>query len=99
MTDKTDQIATVEALDALPVKAVVLEAGTQIAYQKCDGAYWDGDAREWGSAQIALPALVLWLPRIVVPHEHEWVSDRPMSAATVTAVCVGCGATREEDAL
>jgi len=98
MTDQTDQIATVEALDALPDKAVVLEAGTRIAYQKC-GTCWDGDAREWGSAQIALPAIVLWLPRVIVPHEHEWVSDRPMSAATVTAVCAGCGATREEDAL
>src|SRR5665647_1189043 len=96
MTDQTDQITTVEALDALPDKAVILEATTRIAYQKC-GTYWDGDAREWGSGQITLPALVLWLPRVVVPHEHEWVSERPMSAAAVTDVCTGCGATREEE--
>lgn len=95
MTDQTDQIATVEALDALPDKAVILEATTRIAYQKC-GTYWDGDAREWGSAQIALPAIVLWLPFVVAPHEHRWISTRAMTDTVWTFTCA-CGATYTEE--
>lgn len=90
----TDQIETVADLRALPERAVILDHDNT-AYQQEQGDWGSGD-RWWSPEQIALPALVLWLPRIVVPHEHEWVSERQLTDATETAVCAGCGARREE---
>lgn len=57
-------IRTLEELDALPLRSVVLEDQYDAAYQKDGEDQWSGDGRYYDACQIDLPVTVIYEPGV-----------------------------------